>query len=104
MKGAAEAWRPLVQGDVDRRVFPVAFDAVGDADLAEKVDARLMAAGDGNYDGVSLSYVRSAQRAMKRGDRERAKRLAQQVVAAWGAADVPVPEVAEMKALLARLR
>jgi serine/threonine protein kinase len=104
MKGAAEAWRPLAQGDVDRRLFPVAFDASGDVDVAERVDAKLMASGDGNYDGVSLSHVRSALRAMKRGDRERAKQLAQQVVDAWGAADVPVPPVAAMKALLARLR
>ena len=41
---------------------------------------------------------------MARGDRVRAKQLAQQVVDAWGAADVPVPAVAEVKALLARLR
>ena len=103
MKGAAEAWRPLAQGDVDRRLFPVAFDAAGDPDMAERVDAKLMASGDGSYDGVSLSHVRSARRAMKRGDRERAKQLAQQVVDAWGAADMLVPEVAEMKALLTRL-
>jgi len=104
LRGAADAWRPLVSGDVDRRVYAVAFDAAGQGDLAERVDARLIAAQDGNYGGASLSHVRSARRAMARGDRARAKQLAQQVVDAWGAADLPVPAVAEMKALLARLR
>ncbi|HEX8793504.1 MAG TPA: serine/threonine-protein kinase [Polyangiaceae bacterium] len=104
MRGAADAWRPLVSGDVDRRLYAVAFDATGDADLAERVDERLIAAQDGNYAGASLSHVRAARRAMARGDHARAKQLAQQVVDAWGAADVPVPAVAEMKALLARLR
>jgi serine/threonine protein kinase len=104
LRGAADAWRSMVAGDVDRRLYPVAFDAAGDADLAERVDERLMVAKDGNYGGASLSHVRSARRAMARGDRARAKELAQQVVDAWGAADVPVPAVAEMKALLARLR
>ena len=104
LRGAADAWRSMVAGDVDRRLYPVAFDAAGDADLAERVDERLIAAKDGNYGGASLSHVRSARRAMARGDRARAKQLAQQVVDAWGAADVPVPAVAEMKALLARLR
>jgi hypothetical protein len=104
VRGAAEAWRPLVSGDVDRRLYPVAFDAAGEADLSERVDARLIEAQDGNYAGASLSHVRSARRAMARGDRARAKLLAQQVLDAWGASDVPVPAVAEMKALLARLR
>jgi len=104
LRGAADAWRSMVAGDVDRRLYPVAFDAAGDADLAERVDERLIAAKDGNYGGASLSHVRSARRAMARGDRARAKQLAQQVVDAWGAADVPVPAVAEMKALLSRLR
>ena len=89
---------------MDRRLYAAAFDAAGEADLAERVDARLIAAKDGNYGGASLSHVRSARRAMARGDRARAKQLAQQVVDAWGGADVPVPAVAEMKALLARLR
>jgi hypothetical protein len=104
LRGAADAWRSMVAGDVDRRLYAVAFDAAGDADLAERVDERLIAAQDGNYGGASLSHVRSARRAMARGDRARAKQLAQQVVDAWGAADVPVPAVAEMRALLARLR
>jgi hypothetical protein len=104
LRKAADEWRPLVSGDVDRRLYAVALDAAGEADLAERVDARLIAAQDGNYGGASLSHVRSARRAMAHGDRARAKQLAQQVVDAWGAADVPVPAVAEMKALLARLR
>jgi hypothetical protein len=47
--------------------------------------------------------VRAAKRAAKRGDRARAKELAQKVVDAWSVADEIVPAVEEMKALLAKL-
>jgi hypothetical protein len=103
VRGAADAWRSMVAGDVDRRLYAVAFDGRGRGPGGARRRAAHRSGGR-QLRGASLSHVRSARRAMARGDRARAKQLAQQVVDAWGAADVPVPAVAEVKALLARLR
>jgi hypothetical protein len=106
LAGAAAAWRPLVraQGDVLlvlRHPVATALDRAGLADLADKVDAPMLAHA-GPLDGADLAYVRAARRAAKRGDKARAKELAQKVVDAWSVADVAVPAVDEMKRLLAR--
>lgn len=55
------------------------------------------------WNGATLAHARAARRAAARGDKARARKLAEQVVAAWLRADAPVPAVAEMRALLKRL-
>jgi hypothetical protein len=47
--------------------------------------------------------VREAKRAVLRKDYDAARKLVQTVIDAWGLADVPVTNVAEMKALIASL-
>jgi hypothetical protein len=113
LPGAAAAWRPLVAGhaadagyagNAIARLGPAAFDAAGDHGLAEKIDAHDLATGFDAFAGASLADVRQARRAMARGDKAEARRLAQKVVDAWSAADVAMPAVVEMKALLAKAR
>ena len=108
-KGAAVLWRPLLEGSGSvvrwlQAVAPIALDASGDTDLAERLDAQSIAQDLGDYHGASMAHVRSARRAAARGNRDTARKLARQVVDAWSVADVPVPAVAEMRALLAKLR
>ena len=79
------------------------FDRTGDYDLADRVDEQALATA-GPYNGADLAYVRGALRAEKRGDYERARKLAQGVIDAWSVADETVPAVADMRRLLARLR
>jgi hypothetical protein len=106
-KGAARAWRPLIRtmgGVVSRAMRHAlvdAFDHAGDADLAEKIDAPVLAQA-GPFNGADLAYVRAARRAEKRGDHAKAKEWARKVVDAWSIADEPVPTATEMKALAAR--
>ena len=49
--------------------------------------------------GVGMASVREARRAARRGDHERAKALASEVVEAWSVLDVNLPVVAEMRRL-----
>jgi hypothetical protein len=105
--GAARAFRPLLAKPNMllyslRDAAAVAFERTGEPDLAERVDKPTLAA-TGSFNGVDLAWVRAAKRAEKRGDRETARKLAEQVVEAWSTADEAVPAVAEMRALLARL-
>jgi hypothetical protein len=105
VRGAVEAWRPLLRGNWRwyMRVIPIdAFDQAGETDIAEKLDADLLE--DKGWGGISPAYPRAAKRAAKRGDRERARALAKQVVDAWIDADTHVPAVSEMQALLKQLR
>jgi hypothetical protein len=109
MKGATAAWKPLMEGTSPsirwlQNVAPIAFDAAGEAELAERVDALNIAGVNADFHGASLAHVRSARRAAARGDRETARKLARQVIDSWSVADVPVPAVAEMRALLAKLQ
>jgi hypothetical protein len=109
MKGAAAQWRSLLDGaGANTRwlmnLAPTAFDAAGDPDFAERLDLKNIEEVNGDFHGASLAHVRSARRAAARGDKDRARKLAQQVIDAWSVADMPVPAVAEMKALLVKLR
>jgi hypothetical protein len=101
--GAVAHWRPL-SGNYTALppVASEAFDRAGDPETAEKLDeaARSLAA---ETNGASMAHVLSARRAMARGDKVKAKKLAQEVVDAWSVADAPVPAVGEMKALLKKL-
>jgi len=109
LRGAAAAWRPLVAGheadagyagNAVARFGPAAFEAAGDHDLAARIDARNLASGFDAFAGASPAMAREARRDMTHGDKSKARELAQKLVDAWGASDVPVPAVADMKALL----
>ena len=113
MRGATAAWRPLIAGhaadagfagNAIARFGPIAFDAAGEHDLAAKIDAQSLATGFDIFGGASSAHAREARRALARGDKDRARELAQKVVDAWGAADVQVPAVTEMRVLLAKIR
>ena len=105
--GAAREWRPLLGGTT---ALPAALsDALVDAfqrtgadDLAEQVDREVMRRA-GEFHGATLGHARAALRAFARGDRETARRLAEQVRDAWSVADEPPPALAAMRELLARL-
>jgi eukaryotic-like serine/threonine-protein kinase len=113
--GAAAAWRPRLSptaapdpmsyGVVVTLLVPDAlvdaFDRAGDHATATRIDDYLMMGAD-TLGGATLAHVRAARRAVQRGDRATARRLAQQVIDAWSNADETVPAVAEMRAVLAR--
>jgi hypothetical protein len=105
---AAKAWRALTMhpGGWEVQIFGTplvdAFEHAGEPELAISVDTALVAK-RGRYNGIDPAYARGALRASKRGDKETAKRLANDVIAAWQGADEPVPAVAEMRKLVARL-
>jgi hypothetical protein len=105
--GAARYWRPMLaspgwQLDQTRDLLAIAFEKLGQDDLVAKVDAPVLAR-SGRFNGVELAWVRAARRAERRGDKETARKFAQQVIDAWSIADVEVPAVAEMRKLVARL-
>jgi hypothetical protein len=98
--GAVEAWRPLVR----RRSLKVPTDVfvqVGEPALAERLEEAHL--DRDTFAGAHLAHVRSARRALAAGDTARAREMAQRVVDAWSVADVAVPAVEEMRALLAGL-
>jgi hypothetical protein len=110
LRGAAKAWLFLVGRDLSGlragraivRFAPIALDAAGEHVLAARIDAEQMTAGFDTFAGVSPAHVREAHRALARGDKKKARALAKQIIDAWGAADVPVPAVAEMRQLLVK--
>jgi serine/threonine-protein kinase len=104
VRGAVDAWRPLVAGsnvEIVRGLPTAAFERAGEMDLAARLDARKLAFAF--IAGVSDAAPREAERSLARGDRQRARDLAASVVRAWEVADVAVPDVARMRALLASL-
>jgi hypothetical protein len=76
------------------------FDAVGEPDVADRFDAPQLEAQ--TYAGVTMAHVRAAKRAAARGDKTRARELADKVAAAWSTSDTPIPALAEMKRLAAQ--
>ncbi len=102
VRGAVSFWRPLVAGsnmEIVRTLPTEAFEAAGERDLAARLDARKMAFTI--VAGISDAAPREAKRAFARGDRQKAIELARRVVQAWEVADVEIPAVAAMRALLA---
>ena len=100
--GAARAWR---RADIANPYFYLivdvgVFDETGDEAFASKVDQALIAKKLAHVAGAHPAHVREARRSAKRGDLARAKELARIVGDAWSRADVRVPAVAEMQALL----
>jgi hypothetical protein len=103
---AATAWRPLLDGSmVLASALPDAmvevFERTGADNLAEQVDQEVMKRA-GELNGATLGHVRAARRAFKRGDRQKARQLAEQVVKAWSMADDEPPALAEMRRLSAQ--
>ncbi len=96
--GAVREWRTLV-----RRGHPLldagAFERAGELDLLDTLLESWLHRND--YAGLHPAHAIAARRAATRGEDDRARELAEQVIGAWGAADVPVPAVTEMRALLA---
>jgi hypothetical protein len=104
--GAARAWRPISHTEMYldspiRHAFADAFDRTGDSDLADRVDAPMVAHA-GPFGGADLAFVRVARRASSRGDRALAADLARKVVDAWSVADAEVPVVREMRRMMRR--
>jgi eukaryotic-like serine/threonine-protein kinase len=104
---AARAWRPLLGGRMAlASVLPEAmvdaFERTGAVDLAERVDQEVMKRA-GELNGATLGHARAARRARDRGDRARARSLAEQVIEAWSLADDEPPVLAEMRRLVAEL-
>jgi hypothetical protein len=99
---AVAAFRQLAHrpGSLGQNLMPAVFDRAGELDLAERIDQRV-ADTTGPLNGVGLAHVRAARRALARGDRARAEALARKIVDAWSGADVPIPAVAEVRALSA---
>ncbi|HEY6180212.1 MAG TPA: hypothetical protein VIX73_37480, partial [Kofleriaceae bacterium] len=104
---AAAAWRPLLGGSAPlAAMLPDAmaevFDATDNAEIAERVDQAVMQRG-AEFGGATMGHVRAARRALLRGDRARARSLANQVVVAWQFADQAPPALTEMQHLVRRL-
>jgi hypothetical protein len=106
--GAARAWRPLLGGRmVLASTLPGAMvdalDRTDATELAEQVDQEVMKRA-GEFNGATLGHARAARRAFARGDRERARRLAEPVIKAWSLADDEPPALAAMRRLLTKLQ
>ncbi len=104
MRGAVAAWRSLVAGtnvEIVRGLPTDAFERAGEADLAARLDERKMPYAF--LAGVSDAAPREAERALARGDKPHAKELAAAVVRAWEVADMNVPAVARMRAVVRTL-
>jgi hypothetical protein len=103
VKGAIVAWRSVLARSSDYVVglLPTeVFEAAGERDLAARVDARKL---EHNEFGPIEAVPREARRALARGDKERARALAEEFIKAWEVADITIPGVAEMRDLLRSL-
>jgi hypothetical protein len=84
-------------------VPPGVMRELGLEDVLATADRTELGQGRRGFGGVTLAHVREATRQADAGNTARARELAEAVVAAWGHADVAIPAVAEMRALLPRL-
>ncbi|WP_437800770.1 serine/threonine-protein kinase [Sorangium sp. So ce693] len=106
-RGAALAWRPLLQEpepfvEVLGDAMVATYEREGEHELVDRLE-RASRDDSEALNGASLKTVREAERAARRGDRQRALGLAQQVIKAWSVVDAPVPAVESMRRLAARL-
>jgi hypothetical protein len=102
--GAAQRFRPLLRtqgpfAEVLAESMVETFERTGETDLADRLE-RAIPDRSRELNGASLALVRAARRAAHRGEGDRARELAKQVLDAWSVADEPVPAVAEMRQLL----
>ncbi|WP_437560867.1 serine/threonine-protein kinase [Sorangium sp. So ce542] len=105
--GAALAWRPLLKNpepfaEVLGDAMVATYERVGEPDVASRLE-RAIRDDSQALNGASMRTVREAERAAKRGDKQSARELAQQVIGAWSVADAPVPAVRSMRRLSTRL-
>jgi eukaryotic-like serine/threonine-protein kinase len=97
------ALRPLLK-ETEPALMYVPLEALPSpeaADLVERRDALRLERKA--FAGLALGTPRAAEKAFAKGDLKTARELAQSVVDRWGKADVPVPAVAEMRALLDKI-
>jgi predicted Ser/Thr protein kinase len=95
---AARAWRPLVPKQVFRELLlATVFDAADEPGIAWTIAEADIARGGAT---VGLQHALHAQRALAKGDAVTAQRLARRYVDAWGAADIEVRLLDEMRAIL----
>jgi hypothetical protein len=80
-----------------------AFEREGDTELVERIE-ELARSRAREFNGATLLDVRAARRAAVRGEKDKARKLAQKVIDAWSVADERVPAVKEMQKLLGSLR
>ncbi|WP_437528989.1 serine/threonine-protein kinase [Sorangium sp. So ce726] len=102
--GAAQRFRPLLrtQGpfvEVLAESMVETFERTGETDLVDRLE-KAIPDRSRELNGATLALVRAARRAAQRGEDDRARELAKQIVDAWSVADEPVPAVAEMRQLL----
>ena len=95
---AVGVWRRIRPIQWGCRMPVRAFDAVDQA-LGQRIDEAHL--DDTTYGGAHPAHIREARRAAARGQSTRAAELARRVVEAFSDADVDVPAVTEMRALLA---
>jgi hypothetical protein len=104
VRGAVRAWRRLLNtvGMGLLATLPADdFEAAGEPELAARIDAERMSRP--YFNGISPAHPGAARRAFRRRDYRKARELAALVIDKWSAADVPVPAVAEMRALLRQI-
>jgi eukaryotic-like serine/threonine-protein kinase len=83
--------------------IPSVLVEVGAPDLAQSIDEENLTLYAKLLNGPAPSAPPMAERAFRRGDLKRARELAQAVVDHWSHADVALPQVAQMRALLKKL-
>jgi hypothetical protein len=103
LASATRAWGPVFRSLATTELLPwdalERFDPEAGVLAVPIVDEQVP-----TFAGVAVTAPREARRAARKGDPKRARELAEKVVAGWRTADVPVPAVAEMQALLATLK
>jgi hypothetical protein len=104
-RGAARAWRPLLQRPgLFASLLPDAMASVfaraGDVELVERLEAA-GAADAGKLNGAAPVMLDAARRAAARGDVARARALARLIISAWATADLQVPALAPARRLAA---
>lgn len=96
---AVEAWRGLPSAYYFAASLPShAFDDAGEPELGARCDEVKMSRRP--YAGLSRAQPSMARRAAARGETDRARELAREVIEAWNQADVRIPAVEEMRTLL----
>ena len=99
--GAVDAFRVLLQRGRPAWLLGYVLEAAGQDDLSARVDAPTLER-PAFYNGVSRRTCGRRGARTSAAMQPRARELARAVVDAWGVADVEVPAVAEMRALLAK--
>lgn len=97
---AVDAWRPYLATTDTAPILTLLLDDAGETELATRLDRVSLSRAGMSIHGLVV-HTREARRAHARGDLDTARRHATVVVEAFELADVPVPAVAQMRAILA---